>query len=150
MGDIKMIDISEKEPTERYARAEGKIYVSEEVFDRIVNNNIEKGDVLTSAKIAGIMAGKSTFQLIPLCHPIELTKIDIEIIPLREEGALKVIVDAKTLGRTGVEMEALTAVAVSLLTIYDFCKMYDPNMIISDIKLLAKSGGKSGEWKRKT
>lgn len=150
MSHVKMIDISDKNPTERYAKAEGKIYVSQEVLERILNNNIEKGDVLTSAKIAGIMAGKSTFQLIPLCHPIEITEINIEIIPLIEEKALKVSANAKTFGRTGVEMEVLTAVSIALLTIYDFCKMYDPNMVISDIKLLEKSGGKSGEWRRES
>ena len=147
-GKAQMVDVSEKDVTNRIAVAQGSIIMTPETLNLIQLGNHKKGDVLGIARIAGIMAAKKTAELIPLCHPLMLTKVsvDFEI----EESSNKVICTAvtKTAERTGVEMEALTAVNIALLTIYDMCKAVDRAMIMSDIQLIEKRGGKSGHWQR--
>lgn len=143
-GEARMVDVSEKQDTERIASAVGTIYMNRECFDKITNGDIAKGDVLSVARIAGIMGAKKTYELIPLCHILNLTKVEIEF----EMGDLSVKARciAKTVGRTGVEMEALTGVNIALLTIYDMCKAVDKRMHIEDVHLEEKSGGKSGDF----
>jgi len=145
-GNSRMVDVSHKKNTQREAIATGKIIVGKEVFGRIKDKNIEKGDVFTVAQIAGIMAMKETPRLIPLCHNINLQKSNI-IFSLNEKN-YEIVVEArvKTFGLTGVEMEALTGVNIALLTIYDMCKAINKRMVITDIHLVNKSGGKSGEF----
>ncbi|MCF0105298.1 MAG: cyclic pyranopterin monophosphate synthase MoaC [Holdemanella sp.] len=146
-GNAWMVDVSDKDTTERTAIATGKIYINKEIMDAIIYHSIKKGDVLGVARIAGIMAAKKTSELIPLCHLLPLTKcqIDFEI----KEDYIEAYCMVKTVGKTGVEMEALTGVQIALLTIYDMCKAIDKSMVISDVHLLNKSGGKSGDfvWK---
>lgn len=139
-----MVDVSGKTDTVREALATGKIYMSRECFEMVVNKKMEKGDVLSVARIAGIMGAKKTSELVPLCHMLNLTKVEIEF----EEGDCFITVNcrAKTVGKTGVEMEALTGVQVALLTIYDMCKAIDKSMHMEDIHLCKKSGGKSGDF----
>jgi len=146
-GAAHMVDVGDKNSTQRFAKASGKITMLPTTLELIIAGNNKKGDVLGIARIAGIQGAKKTSDLIPLCHPIALThvSVDFEIIPDRNEVTCSVL--TKTIGQTGVEMEALTAVQVALLTIYDMCKAVDRGMVISDVKLLEKSGGKSGEWK---
>jgi len=146
-GAAHMVDVGDKNSTQRFAKASGKITMLPTTLELIIAGNNKKGDVLGIARIAGIQGAKKTSDLIPLCHPIPLThvSVDFEIIPDRNEVTCSVL--TKTIGQTGVEMEALTAVQVALLTIYDMCKAVDRGMVISDVKLLEKSGGKSGEWK---
>ena len=146
-NNIKMADISDKETTKRVAIAEGKIYTKEETIQMIKRGKINKGDVLTSAQIAGIMAAKKTSELIPLCHPLQITNAKIEFKLGRD--FVVITSEVSCLGRTGVEIEALTAVSIAALTIYDMCKPIDKDMLISDIKLLKKTGGKSGAYVRK-
>lgn len=145
-GNAVMVDVSEKAATHRIAIASGKIKVNQAVYDAIVEGSVKKGDVLGVARVAGIMAAKKTHELIPMCHPLLLTKctIDFELLP--EEHAVKAIATVKVNGQTGVEMEALTAVNVTLLTIYDMCKAIDKTMEMSEIHLEEKSGGKSGTF----
>ncbi len=145
-GKARMVDVSEKGETERTARAVGKVLMSAETLKMVVEGKIAKGDVLATARLAGIMAAKKTSELIPLCHPLRLTHIDVQIEALEGENALKVLATVKALDRTGVEMEALNAVAVASLTIYDMCKAVDKRMIITDIHLKEKKGGKSGDF----
>jgi len=145
-GNAKMVDVSEKNNTDRVAVASGFIELKTETLELVKIGNLKKGDVLTVAKIAAIQASKKTSNLIPLCHNINLNKIDIEFNIDNEGNKIYCKSTINCLGKTGVEMEALTAVSVALLTIYDMCKASDKNMIISEIKLLEKSGGKSGEW----
>ena len=147
-GNAKMVDISGKEITRRFAIASGKITMKEETFSLIESQGHKKGDVLTVAKIAGIQAAKNTSGLIPLCHPIDLTGIDIDFIIDQKSHAIKCTVKVECTGQTGVEMEALTAVSVTLLTIYDMCKAVDRGMQIQNIYLDEKQGGKSGSWKK--
>ena len=135
-GKADMVDVGSKKPQRRFARAAGSIYLSENTLNLINQNKIKKGDVLTVAKIAGIQAAKKTSGLIPLCHPLTLNKIDVRL--KITEKTIAVQSEVKCIGRTGVEMEALTAVSVALLTIYDMCKAVDKNMRIGDIKLLEK------------
>ena len=144
-GKAIMVDVSDKKITERVAVANGKIFVGEEIFKIIKNGTAKKGDVLGVARVAGIMAAKKTSEIIPLCHilPITHCKIDFEL--LEEENSVKVTSTVKISGKTGVEMEALHSVSVALLTIYDMCKAVSKSMIISDIRLEKKSGGKSGD-----
>lgn len=147
-GNAVMVDVTEKEITERIAVAEGKILVGEEVFAAIKEGGVAKGDVLACARVAGIMAAKKTPELIPLCHPLMLTKVSVEFTMAEEEYAIYCRCTTKLAGKTGVEMEALTGVSVALLTIYDMCKAINKRMEISDIHLLEKSGGKSGHFQR--
>lgn len=145
-GNAIMVDVTDKEITERTAVAAGNILVSKEVFEAIKNVTVKKGDVLGTARIAGIMAAKKTSDLIPMCHPLMLTKVTIDFELEEESHGIKCICTAKLSGKTGVEMEALTGVSVALLTIYDMCKAMDRAMIISDIHLVEKKGGKSGHF----
>lgn len=145
-GNAIMVDVTEKKDTERVAVAEGCIRVNREVFDAIKNHTAKKGDVLGTARIAGIMATKRTADLIPMCHPLMLTKATIDFTLEEETLQVKCRCTAKLVGRTGVEMEALTGVSVALLTIYDMCKAIDKTMEMSDIRLVEKSGGKSGHF----
>ena len=143
VGNAIMVDVSEKKITERTATASGKILVSPEIFQMIESGSSKKGDVLGVARIAGIMAAKKTAETIPLCHPLPITHCQINFKMLNEESAVEVSATVKIDGKTGVEMEALHAVSVTLLTIYDMCKAVDKKMIIQNIHLVSKSGGKS-------
>ena len=148
-GNAIMVDVSDKPVTARVAVATGKIYVCQEIFERIQKHEIAKGDVLGVARLAGIMATKRTSELIPLCHPLPLTKCEVNFELKEIENTLYYIAVtclAKTDGKTGVEMEALTGVQIALLTIYDMCKAVDKSMVITDVHLLSKSGGKSGDF----
>lgn len=145
-GNARMVDVSEKDITHRIAVAEGVIKVSREVMDAIVGHKVKKGDVLTVAQVAGIMGTKKTSELIPMCHPLSLNNVIVTFDVDEENCEIKAICQAKTDGRTGVEMEALTGVSTTLLTIYDMCKAIDKRMVIGDIHLVEKSGGKSGEF----
>ena len=145
-GNAVMVDVSEKEPTSRVAIAEGAICVSEEIMAAVTGNTVKKGDVLGVARVAGIMAVKQTSSIIPMCHPLMISKcsIDFEVKP--EEGIIKAICMVKVEGKTGVEMEALHGVSAALLTIYDMCKAIDKRMMIKEIHLVEKHGGKSGDF----
>ena len=146
IGNAIMVDVTEKNVTQRQAIARGKIFVNKETYDRILQGNMAKGDVLAVARVAGIMATKKTSELIPMCHPLMLTKSQIDFEFNEEEKSITAISLVKLAGQTGVEMEALTGVNVALLTIYDMCKAIDKNMVISDIHLVEKTGGKSGKF----
>ena len=148
-GNPSMVDINKKEMTERVAIAFGKITMQTETLHKILDIKIKKGDVLNIAKIAGIMAAKRTDQLIPLCHTIPLSYVKVDLKPEIKESCINIKAEAALIGKTGVEMEAFTAVSVAALTIYDMCKSIDREMVISDIKLIHKSGGKSGEFNAK-
>ncbi len=145
-GNAVMVDVTEKNITERQAIATGKIFVNDETYKRIIEGNMAKGDVLAVARVAGIMATKKTSDLIPMCHPLMLTKSKIDFEFNDEEKSITAISLVKLAGKTGVEMEALMGVNVALLTIYDMCKAIDKNMVISDIHLVEKMGGKSGKF----
>ncbi|EOG9652893.1 cyclic pyranopterin monophosphate synthase MoaC [Campylobacter upsaliensis] len=144
----KMVDVSEKNDTLRIAKASGKITMSKEAFEAVKTNSAKKGPVLQTAIIAAIMGAKKTSDLIPMCHPLTLSKVETDIIELEKECAFKLIVSVKCEGKTGVEMEALTAVSVGLLTIYDMVKAIDKMMCLDEIMLLSKEGGKSGQFVR--
>lgn len=146
-GKANMVDISSKNETERTATAFGEVLVSKNLFNKIKKNEIEKGDVLSIAKYAGIQAAKKTSELIPLCHNILISKVDIELKLNSKKHSVEIKSFAKTISKTGIEMEVLTAVSVAALTVYDMCKAIDKSIIISDIKLLTKTGGKSGNYK---
>jgi len=145
-GDAHMVDVGAKANTERLAIAEGMIVMQPQTLKLIMDGGHKKGDVLGIARTAGIMAAKKTSELIPLCHPLMLTHINIDLTPLVKRNAVHCQVTVKTTGQTGVEMEALTAVQITLLTIYDMCKAVDRGMIIKKIRLKKKAGGKSGIW----
>jgi len=147
-GRARMVDIGQKAETARVAYAEGTIRMSVEAMSAIERNELSKGDAIATARIAGVMAAKRTSELIPLCHPLSLTDAGIDIDFDPELPGLRVTGWAATTGRTGVEMEALTAVSVALLTVYDMAKALDRRMEISGVRLLEKRGGKSGDWKR--
>ena len=147
-GRAHMVDIGAKSETARTARAEGSISMKAETLEAIERSALAKGDAIASARIAGIMAAKRTSELIPLCHQIALTDVGLDLEVDRLMPGVRVTAWASTRGRTGVEMEALTAVAVALLTIYDMAKAIDRGMAISDVRLTEKRGGKSGDWKR--
>ena len=147
-GHARMVDVGEKKATNRQATASGQIFMTSETLQLIVAGDNKKGDALSVARIAGIMAAKQASTLIPLCHPLMLTKVAVELKIDQEGSSVSCLATVQTKGQTGVEMEALTAVNVALLTVYDMCKANDKGMVISDIKLLTKSGGKSGEWHR--
>lgn len=147
-GNAVMVDVSEKTETERTAVAQGFIAVSREVFLAVAEGTVKKGDVLGTARIAGIMAAKKNSELIPMCHLLMLTSCKVDFIMHEETSRIEAICTVKTVGKTGVEMEALTGVSMALLTIYDMCKALDRGMVIGDICLLEKQGGKSGVYKR--
>jgi cyclic pyranopterin phosphate synthase len=146
-GQAHMVNVGDKASTHRIAIATGKISMLPETFKMVEAGNHKKGDVLGIARIAGIQASKKTADLIPLCHPLALTHVSLEFQTSQNEYSITCQVKAETTGPTGVEMEALTAVQVALLTIYDMCKAVDRGMVMGDVKLLEKSGGKSGKWK---
>ena len=143
-----MVDVTEKACSERRALAHGKITMIPDTFEKIQNQSIKKGNVLETARIAGVMAAKKTSDLIPMCHPVNVTHVEVDFFPDEKKSAIFILASVRLMGQTGVEMEALTAVAVAALTIYDMCKSYDKSMTISDICLLEKSGGKSGMYVR--
>lgn len=145
-GQATMVDVSNKEETDRLATANGIVQMSPETMRLISENKVAKGDVLSVARIAGIMAAKKTADLIPLCHPLGLSSLTIEFRLHSNKSSIEIEATAKVRGTTGVEMEALTAVSVAALTIYDMCKAADRGMRITDIRLVHKSGGKSGVW----
>ncbi|MDA0240146.1 MAG: cyclic pyranopterin monophosphate synthase MoaC [Proteobacteria bacterium] len=149
-GNATMVDVSDKDMTERIATAKGSVYVAPETMDLIEAGNVKKGDVLSVARLAGIMAAKKTPDLIPLCHPLSLTGIDVVLTCDNDRNAIDIIATCKLKGRTGVEMEALTAVSVAALTVYDMCKAADRGMRISEIRLTYKDGGKSGTFREET
>lgn len=146
-GRAKMVDVSEKDKTTRVAVASGKVILNENTFNLIVNQGIKKGDVLSVAQVAGIMGAKKTWDLIPMCHPISITGADIDFILNKEEFTIEIIATVKVKGETGVEMEALTAVSMAALTIYDMCKAVQRDIVIEEIKLMKKTGGVSGDYK---
>ncbi|QTR53791.1 cyclic pyranopterin monophosphate synthase MoaC [Thiothrix unzii] len=145
-GQAHMVDVGDKASTKRVAIACGSIRMQATTLEKILQGNHKKGDVLGIARIAGIMASKRTADLIPLCHPLALTHVDVALTPQTDPPSIDCTVTAETHGQTGVEMEALTAVQITLLTIYDMCKAVDKGMIMENIHLLHKSGGKSGNW----
>jgi cyclic pyranopterin phosphate synthase len=145
-GSVRMVDVSEKAITARVAEAAGRISMSQDTVQRIVGGDLPKGNVLETARIAGIMAAKRTSDLIPLCHPIAVTGVDIAFEV--GEDSIEIRCSVRVDERTGVEMEALTAVSASLLTVYDMCKAVDKSMVIGDIRLLKKTGGRSGTYLR--
>ena len=145
-GRAKMVDVSEKQPTLREAVAGGTVYVNAETFGLIKRGEMKKGDVLAVAQVAGIMAAKRTPELIPMCHPIAITGVDVSFAPDEGRCTIDITATVRCKGETGVEMEALTAVSAAALTIYDMCKAVQKDIEITDIRLLKKSGGKSGEW----
>lgn len=147
-GRVRMVDVTDKSPTDRMARAQGVVTMQRDTFDKIKNQQVKKGNVLEAARIAGVMAAKKTSELIPMCHPLFLSHIAVDFFPNSDTSTITIEASARLVGQTGVEMEALTAVSVAALTIYDMCKSYDREMVISDIKLMEKSGGKSGTYKR--
>jgi cyclic pyranopterin phosphate synthase len=149
-GEARMVDVSGKAATERTAVAEGRVVMQTETLDIVLNGNAVKGDVLGAARIAGIMAAKRTHQLIPLCHPLPITKVSIDIEPDHRLPGFVVQATVKVTGQTGVEMEALTAVSVACLTIYDMVKAVEKGMRIEGIRLLEKLGGKSGHYRAKS
>jgi cyclic pyranopterin monophosphate synthase len=147
-GRPRMVDVSDKPATARRATAEALVTVEQETLTAIIDGQLTKGDVLTVAEMAGVMGGKRTAELIPLCHPIPLTDLAVEITPDRAASGLRIRASAATTAPTGVEMEALTAASVAALTVYDMVKGVDRSAVISEIRLLEKSGGRSGEWQR--
>lgn len=149
-GAAYMVDVGAKDITLRTARAQAMVYTRSDVVAMIENAQLKKGDVIAVARIAGILAAKKTADLIPLCHPLALTKISIDITCDAAKGEITIISECRLQGQTGVEMEALTAASITALTIYDMCKAVDAEMVIGDIKLLTKTGGKQGNWQRMT
>ena len=141
-----MVDVSDKPDTDRTAVAEGRVVMSRATLDLVLKGNAKKGDVLGTARLAGIMAAKRTHELIPLCHPLALTSVGVDLACVPERSAVEITATCRLRGRTGVEMEALTAASVAALTVYDMCKAVDRGMVIADLRLLRKSGGRSGEW----
>ncbi|WP_028309742.1 cyclic pyranopterin monophosphate synthase MoaC [Desulfitibacter alkalitolerans] len=149
-GNAIMVDVSGKNPTARTATAQGRISMKQETLRTIEEGKIGKGDVLGVARVAGIMAAKKTSELIPMCHPLMLTKCSVDFDFEKDSNSIKIMATVKTMGQTGVEMEALTAASAAALTIYDMCKAIDKDMVIGDICLLEKTGGKSGTYIRHT
>ncbi len=147
-GRVRMVDVTDKTPTDRRARAQAVVTMAAETFELIQDQKVKKGNVLETARIAGVMAAKKTSDLIPMCHPLKLTHVQVDFFPDAATHSIRIEATARILDQTGVEMEALSAASVAALTIYDMCKAYDRGMIISDVLLLEKSGGKSGHWKR--
>jgi len=148
-GHVRMVDVTEKKPTRRTAVAQGTVSMNPATFQKIMDQTVKKGNVLETARIAGIMGAKKTSELIPMCHPLNITHVAVDFFPNPAESTIRIEAAVRTVDPTGVEMEALTAVSTAGLTIYDMCKSHDREMIISDICLLEKSGGKSGVFSRK-
>ncbi len=148
-GRVRMVDVTAKKPTVRMAVAGGMIHMRPETFDLIHGHKVKKGNVLETARIAGIMAAKKTAELIPMCHPLNITHIQVDFSPDATASCMGIEATVRAIDQTGVEMEAITAVSVAALTIYDMCKSYDKEMTISKIQLLKKSGGKGGTYIRK-
>ncbi|MBV7387809.1 cyclic pyranopterin monophosphate synthase MoaC [Pasteurellaceae bacterium TAE3-ERU1] len=146
-GEANMVDVGDKLETAREARAEALVTMSQETLSMIINGEHHKGDVFATARIAGIQAAKRTWELIPLCHPLLLTKVEVRLEPIVERNQVRIESLCRLRGKTGVEMEALTATSVAALTIYDMCKAVQKDMVIEHVRLLSKSGGKSGEFK---
>jgi cyclic pyranopterin phosphate synthase len=147
-GRVRMVDVTDKAATDRRARAQAVVTMARETFELIQDQKVKKGNVLETARIAGVMGAKKTSDLIPMCHPLKLTHVQVDFFPDAATHSIRIEATARILDQTGVEMEALSAASVAALTIYDMCKAYDRGMIISDVLLLEKSGGKSGHWKR--
>jgi cyclic pyranopterin phosphate synthase len=147
-GRARMVDVGGKEETERRARAEAFVRMAAETLALIEDASVPKGDVIAAARLAGIMAAKRTHELIPLCHPLALSAVEIEIEKDTALPGLRILTEARLRGRTGVEMEALVAASVAALTVYDMCKAIDRGMEVQAVRLLEKSGGRSGEWRR--
>jgi len=145
-GEAQMVDVSDKESTMREAKAGARVVMQSNTLELIVSGSHKKGDVLSVAKIAGIQAAKKCSELIPLCHPLMLTKVNVELTPNTDKNCIEITSTAKLNGRTGVEMEALTAASIAALTVYDMCKAVDRFMVIDNVQLLEKKGGKSGYW----
>jgi cyclic pyranopterin phosphate synthase len=143
-----MVDVGDKAPTDRIAVAGASITMNPETFRKVVDNTGRKGNVLETARIAGIMAAKKTWDLIPMCHPLNISHVQVDFFPNEERHAIRISASVRIFDRTGVEMEALTAASIAALTIYDMCKSYDRSMVISGVSLLEKSGGKSGVYVR--
>ena len=147
-GRVRMVDVTDKQPTTRVAVAGGAVIMKPETLKLIGDQKVKKGNVLETARIAGIMAAKKTSELVPMCHPLNLTHVQVDFNPDETKHCIAIEASTRTIDQTGVEMEALTAVSAAALTIYDMCKSYDREMTISGIRLLEKSGGKSGKYKR--
>jgi cyclic pyranopterin phosphate synthase len=147
-GRARMVDVSQKAPTSRTATAEASVKMKPETLAAVLSGGINKGDVLSAARIAGIMAAKRTHELIPLCHPLAITFVAVDFAPDEQRSLIGIEATVKVDGKTGVEMEALTAASVAALTIYDMCKAIDREMTIDGVRLIEKSGGKSGHYKR--
>ena len=145
-GNAHMVDVGDKTVTQRIARAAGRVEMAPETLARVRQGEMAKGDVLGVARLAGIMAAKRTADLIPLCHPLQLSSVSLQLSCDRDRNQVNIVAEVKLTGRTGVEMEALTAVSVAGLTIYDMCKAVDRSMQIGDVRLIHKSGGKSGSY----
>ncbi|OGQ50719.1 MAG: molybdenum cofactor biosynthesis protein C [Deltaproteobacteria bacterium RIFCSPLOWO2_02_FULL_53_8] len=145
-GKARMVDVTDKAPTERVAVAKGRVVMKSQTLELILANEVKKGDVLGVARVAGIMAAKRTSELIPLCHPLNITSIELDFAPEAGLPGIEITATAKIASQTGVEMEALTAASVAALTIYDMCKAADKGMRITDIRLVKKTGGKSGTF----
>lgn len=145
-GNARMVDVSEKNETKRVAFARGAIKVSKEIMSRVKEGSVKKGDVLGVARVAGIMGSKATSTLIPMCHPLMINGVNVDFEIDDENSEIVIYAEVKTTGKTGVEMEALTAVSTAALTIYDMCKAIDKSMVITEIHLVSKKGGKSGDF----
>jgi len=146
-GEARMVDVSEKDVTDRKATAIGSVLMAPETLRLIIDGSVKKGDVISVARLAGIMAAKRTSELIPLCHPLALNKVDVDLTCDPDRNAVDIVATCRVSGRTGVEMEALTAVSTAALTVYDMCKAVDREMCLTEIRLVHKSGGKSGEFR---
>ena len=147
-GQVRMVDVTAKKPTQRTATAQACITMSAETFSAIMDQSVKKGNVLETARIAGIMAAKKTAGLIPMCHPLNITHLQIDFFPDPANATIRIEAVVRIVDQTGVEMEALTAVSIAALTIYDMCKSHDKTMVITDVMLLKKTGGKSGPFTR--
>lgn len=145
-GEAHMVDVGDKAITQREATAQAWISMLPSTLEAILSAQLKKGDVLATARIAGIQAAKRTWELIPLCHPLMITKVTVDLIPHEEQSAIEILATCRVNGQTGIEMEALTAASVAALTVYDMAKAIDRGMTISGVKLLEKKGGKSGHW----
>ena len=146
-GEARMVDVSDKDITDRTATARGSVLMAPETLQLIIDGTVKKGDVISVARLAGIMAAKRTAELIPLCHPLALNKIDVDLSCDPDRNAVDIVATCRVSGRTGVEMEALTAVSTAALTVYDMCKAVDRGMQLTDIRLVHKAGGNSGEFR---
>lgn len=147
-GRARMVDVGDKAPTERVALAAGTVRMRDETLDRIVQGTVAKGDVLAVARVAAIMGTKRTAEIIPMCHPLSISGVEVDLEPARDPARVEIRVKVRVEGRTGVEMEALTGVMAAALTLYDMAKAIDRDMTIDQVRLLSKAGGRSGDWSR--